>query len=113
MDIGTDVSKILSRGIYLKYKQDPAIKDEFENTLIAMTDDTDYDVYVVCLYFMSQLFKEKNGLSPFEINRTMMREKIASQIIKREQTLRTGIYLPNGVLYVDAWNDLIRARDTS
>ena len=55
----TDVGKILSRGIYKVFRQQREIKVEFENSLLRMLDKTDFDVYMVCLYIMSQLFKEK------------------------------------------------------
>ena len=53
----TDVGKILSRGIYKVFRQQREIKVEFENSLLRMLDKTDFDVYMVCLYIISQLFK--------------------------------------------------------
>ena len=34
---------------------------EFMNSLLKMLDESNFDVYMVCLYLMSQLFKEKMG----------------------------------------------------
>ena len=59
----TDVSKVLSKVIYKVYETDSSIKEEFEEALLIMLGETDYDVYVAVLYLMSELFKEKNGLS--------------------------------------------------
>ena len=77
----TDAGKILSRGIYKVYEQRREIKKEFENSLFSMLDKSDFDVYMVCLYIMSQLFKEKNGLSPFELYKKNIIEKLCDEII--------------------------------
>lgn len=61
----TDVGKVLSKGIYKLYRYNDNIEQKFEESLLKMLDMSDFDIYMVCLYLMSQMFKEKNGLSPF------------------------------------------------
>ncbi len=79
-----DVGKILSRGIYKAYKVDMYIKNEFEQALYSMLEMSDYDVYIVCLYLASQLFKEKNELSPFAIDKQDFLFKIKGEIEKQK-----------------------------
>ena len=107
----TDAGKILSRGIYKVYEQRREIKKEFENSLFSMLDKSDFDVYMVCLYIMSQLFKEKNGLSPFELYKKNIIEKLCDEIIKRKKrkkNIMNGIIYPSGYTNTKAWEDLER-----
>lgn len=104
----TDVGKILSRGIYKVFEQQREIKMEFENSLLRMLDESNFDFYMVCLYIMSQLFKEKNGLSPFELNKKDIIEKLCDEIIKRKKDIMNGIIYPSGYKNTKAWEDLER-----
>ncbi len=104
----TDVSKILSRGIYKVFKQQREIEMEFVNSLLKMLDESNFDVYMVCLYLMSQLFKEKNGLSPFELYKKDIIDKLHYEIIKRKKDIMNGITYPSGYKNTKAWEDLER-----
>ncbi len=104
----TDVGKVLSKGIYKLYKINPKIKDKMENELLNMLEQTNYDVYIVILYIMSQLFKEKNGLSPFKMNMSLILPKIKNEIKRRSETLKKGIEYPNGFYQKRAWEEIER-----
>lgn len=106
-----DVGKILSRGIYKAYKVNVYIKNEFEQALYSMLEMSDYDVYIVCLYLASQLFKEKNKLSPFEIDKQDFITKLKEEIEKRKTSLQNGIVYPNGYHNKKAWEELKRFKD--
>ena len=106
-----DVGKILSRGIYKAYKVNMYIKNEFEQALYSMLEMSDYDVYIVCLYLASQIFKEKNELSPFTIDKHGYLFKIKGEIEKRKASLQNGIVYPNGYENENAWNELKRLKD--
>lgn len=106
-----DVGKILSKGIYKAYKVNMNIKNEFEQALYLMLEMSDYDVYIVCLYLASQLFKEKNELSPFALDKQDFLFKIKGEIEKRKVSLQNGIVYPNGYKNENAWNELKRFKD--
>lgn len=55
----TDVGKVLSKGVYKIYSIDNNIKKEYEESLLKMTNISDFHIYMVCNYLLSQLFKEK------------------------------------------------------
>lgn len=104
----TDVGKILSRGVYKVYNEKKAIKNEFEEALISMLNMSDFDVYMVCLYIMSQLFKEKNGLSPFYIEKDEIISELNKELCKRKNKIQDGIVYPSGYKNKDAWNEIER-----
>lgn len=101
----TDVSKILSRGIYAEYKENKDIKRIFEQGLLKMLDMTDFDVYMACSYLFNQFFKEDNGLAIFKLEREQILEKLKQEIRKREERIqRNGFVTTNkrGIKY--AWD---------
>lgn len=104
----TDVGKVLSRGIYKVYNEKSDIKIEYEHSLMMMLDMTDFDVYMVCLYIMSQLFKEKNNLSPFIVSKNNIIEKLGEEISKRKNNILNGIVYPSGYKNEKAWNEIKR-----
>lgn len=106
----TDVGKILSRGIYKAFKQQEEIKIKFENSLIEMLDKTNFDVYMVCLYISSQLFKEENELSPFLLDKDNILNKLRNEIVKRKGKIMDGIIYPSGYKNTKAWQDLKRLK---
>lgn len=103
-----DVGKILSRGIYRAYKDNAYIKNELEHALASMLEMADYDVYIVCLYLASQLFKEKNKLSPFEMDKQNILKKLKGEIERRKASIQNGIIYPNGYQNEKAWDELER-----
>lgn len=94
--------------IYKVYETDSSIKEEFEETLLIMLGETDYDVYVAVLYIMSELFKEKNGLSPFNINISSILPKLKCEVLQREESFKEGIVYSNGFVSSKVWDDLER-----
>lgn len=104
----TDVGKVLSRGIYKVYEQQMKIKKEYENSLMQMLDKTNFDVYLVCLYIVSQLFKEKNDLSPFILDKTYILDKLSNEISIRKKDIVGGIVYPSGYVNTKAWDELER-----
>ena len=104
----TDVSKILSKAIYKVYKEQPKIKEEFEKVLLQMLDGTSYEVYMVVLYIMSQLFKEKNGLSPFNINMTKILPKLQSSIANKKEEFNKSLEYPDEFEKKEFWSDMER-----
>lgn len=104
----TDVSKILSCGIYQVFRQQQEIEMEFKNSLLKMLDESNFDVYMVCLYLMHQLFQEKHGSAPFELHKKDIIEKLHYEIIKRKKDIKNGITCPSGYKYTEAWEDLER-----
>lgn len=104
----TDIGKVLSRGIYKAYQEHKYVGQDYEQALISMLDLTDYDVYVVCAYITSQLFKEKNGLSPFQIEKVELLSKLKGEIDKRKLQIQNGITYPNGYKNKNAWEELER-----
>jgi len=106
----TDVSKVLSKAVYKAYEIDSSIKETVEETLLFMLEQTDYDMYIVLLYIMSQLFKEKNGLSPFKMDMSCILPKLGEEIIKRRANIKKGIVYPNGFIMTVAWDEIQRFR---
>ena len=100
----TDVSKILSRGIYEEYKENKGIKRIFEQGLLKMLDMTDFDVYLVCSYLFFQFFKEDNGLAIFKLEMEQILEKLKQEIRKRKVRIQMyGIKGPDNYFNKNAW----------
>ncbi len=104
----TDVGKVLSRIIYKAYKIQPEIKETVEVELLEMLHKTNFDVYIVILYVASQLFKEKNDISPFKLNMTTILPNIKLEVEKRMGEFKQGIIYPSGFVNNNAWNDIER-----
>ena len=109
----TDVGKVLSKGIYKVYVYDDKIKLKFEESLLKMIDNSDFDIYLVCLYLISQLFKEKNGISPFTLSKNLIVEKLLLRINEREVHIKEGITYPNGYVNTNAMAEIQRFRTVS
>lgn len=106
----TDVGKVLSKGIYKIYVYNNSMKPKFEESLLKMIDSSDFDMYLVCLYLISQLFKEKNGLSPFTLSKDLIVEKLSLKINERELYIKKGIKYPNGYINTNAMAEIQRFR---
>lgn len=106
----TDVGKILSKGIYIIYRYDKGIKLRFEEDLLKMIDMSDFDIYMVCIYLMSQLFKEKNGLSPFKLSKNIILRNLKLKISEREIYIKEGIKYPTGYVNDHAMEEIQRFR---
>ena len=104
----TDVGKVLSRAIYKLYNNDPQIKEEYEKVLLSMIMGSAFDVYMVILYVMSQMFKEKNELSPFRLDMHIIFPKLQKVIVEKKEELKKGIVYPNGFFNKFAWMDIER-----
>lgn len=92
----TDVGRVLSDAIYKGYKIKPDIKEKFEDALLIMLNRTTFDLYVVILYVVSQLFKEKNNLSPFKLEVEEILPKIREEIRNRRTEMEMGIKYSDG-----------------
>ena len=106
----TDVGKILSKGIYIIYRYDKSIKLRFEENLLKMIDMSDFDIYMVCIYLMSQLFKEKNGISPFKLSKNIILRNLKLKISEREIYIKEGIKYPTGYVNDHAMEEIQRFR---
>ena len=106
----TDVGKILSKGIYIIYRYDKSIKLRFEEDLLKMKDMSDFDIYMVCIYLMSQLFKEKNGISPFKLSKNIILRNLKLKISEREIYIKEGIKYPTGHVNDHAMEEIQRFR---
>ena len=104
----TDIGKVLSRAVYMAYEIDSSIKEKVEEALLFLLKQTDYDVYIVLLYIMSQLFKEKNELSPFKMDMSQILPRLNEEIIKRRENIKKGIIYPNGYVMTVAWEEIER-----
>lgn len=104
----TDVGKVLSRAIYKRYKENPEIKKIFEETLIKMLDGNAMDIYLVVLYVTSQLFKEKNDIAPFKINKDFIISKLQNKIAQSKKILSEDIKLSDGFIKKGVWNSIER-----
>lgn len=106
----TDVGKILSKGIYIIYRYDKSIKLRFEEDLLKMIDMSDFDIYMVCIYLMSQLFKEKNGISPFKLSKNIILRNLKLKISEREIYIKEGIKYPTGYVNDHIMEEIERFR---
>ena len=71
---------------------------------------SDFDIYMVCIYLMSQLFKEKNGLSPFKLSKNTILTNLRLKISEREIYIREGIKYPTGYVNNHAMEEIQRFR---
>ena len=100
----TDVSDIISSGIYEEYRENKDIKSIFEQGLLKMLDMTDFDVYMVCLYLLFQFFKEAHELAIFELEKEQILEKFKREIRKRKVRIQMyGIKGPDNYFNKNAW----------
>lgn len=104
----TDVGKVLSKAIYKAYEDNPLVKEQFEETLIIMLDGTVLDIYVVVLYIVSQLFKEKNELSPFKLDLEKILPKLSKQLEDKRAEIQKGVRYPDGFEKKEAWSEIER-----
>lgn len=109
----TDVGKVLSKGIYKLYRYNDNIEQKFEESLLKMLDMSDFDIYMVCLYLMSQMFKEKNGLSPFVLKKDVIIKNLSLRINERKNYIEKGITYPSGYTNTRAMVEIQRFRMVS
>lgn len=67
----TDRSAVMHSGVYKKYLEDPAIKEKFENAIIAFLNGSEYELLTAFDYIRIQMTSEANKVAPFEINRQL------------------------------------------
>lgn len=104
----TNISAILSKAIYKLYAENPHIKSIFENTLMEMLDGNAFDIYTVILYIMSELFKEKNDIAPFQLNIRKLLLKLQNILPNVREELRNGVSNGEDYSNINAWNDIQR-----
>ncbi len=59
---------------------------------------------------MSQLFKEKNGLSPFVLSKDLILKELSSRIDERKKYIQEGITYPEGYVNANAMAEIQRFR---
>ena len=106
----TDVGRVLSKGVYKVYTYKKEIRKMFEESLLIMLDNSDFDIYMVCLYILDQLFNEKYGSSPFILSKDLIITKLTRSIDKRQNTIKGGIKYPNGYMNTFAMTEIERFR---
>lgn len=105
----TDISKVLSKAIYKEYIENHYIKTIFEDTVMDMLEGREaFDIYVTVLYIMSELFKEKNSLSPFKLDIKKLLLKLNEITPKMKNMLKNGVSNGEGYTNLNVWNDLQR-----
>lgn len=103
-----DAEEALSKAVYPAYRKNSHIKEEMEQVLTEMLGKTDYDVYIVTLYIMCELFNEKNNISPFTMDLSKILAILKKELLSRQSRIQDGIHYPNGYLRAYAWEQLIR-----
>ncbi len=104
----TNISVVLSKAIYKEYVENPCIKNIFENTLMEMLGGSAFEIYTVVLYIMSELFKEKNGIAPFQLDMERLLSKLQHIVPNIKEELQNGISNGEGYSNINAWNDIKR-----
>lgn len=106
-----DTGMVLSKVIYPSYKFNPHVKGEVEEVLYEMLFKTDYDVYIVVLYVMSELFKEKHNIAPFKMNLEKIFYQMSKELSRRKISIQDGIRYPNGCIKTSAWDEFVRFKN--
>ena len=105
-----EVDVVLNRGIYGIYQSDPVIKELYENTLSRMLEETDYDVYMVITYILSQLYREKHNTAPFQIDAMKLVKRLQQIIPERKESIKKGVYFPDGMIHQGVWEEIERVK---
>lgn len=87
---------VLREVVYERYKNNPAIKDQFERCLLSMLDGTDLEVFMVILYLFEQKMNERSGKSPFVIESEEIIKKLDAEVYSRQGSFREGVVLLTG-----------------
>ena len=87
---------VLKEVVYERYKNNPAIKDQFERCLLSMLDGTDLEVLMVILYLCEQKMNERSGKSPFVIAAEEIIKKLDAEVYSRQGSFREGVVLLTG-----------------
>lgn len=87
---------VLREVVYERYKNNPAIKDQFERSLLSMLDGTDLEVFMVILYLFEQKMNERSGKSPFVIESEEIIKKLDAEVYSRQGSFREGVVLLTG-----------------
>jgi len=106
-----DTGTVLSKVVYPAYNMNSHVKEEMEQVLYEMLSQTDYDVYIVTLYVMSELFREKYNLAPFKMDTAKILSGLKLEMSRRENSIQQGIRYPNGFKKISAWDELNRLKN--
>lgn len=87
---------VLREVVYERYKNNPAIKDQFERFLLSMLDGTDLEVLMVILYLCEQKTNERFGKSPFVIAAEEIIKKLDAEVYSRQRSFREGVVYLTG-----------------
>lgn len=77
-EVPTDISRIVSEGIYVLYKERPNlhIDNMFETAILNMMGGEVFDIYMALIIIFDQLLSESYKTSPFEINKGVIISKL-------------------------------------
>ena len=67
-----------------------------------------FEIYTVVLYIMSELFKEKIGIAPFQLDVERLLLKLQHVIPNVKEELKNGVSNGEGYSNINAWNDIKR-----
>lgn len=104
----TDIGKILSKAVYKAYLEEKSIKEIFETALLSMINGSVQDIYMVVLYISSQLFKEKNKLSPFKLDIERIVPKLQFTLEENKEKLSGEVELWDGSKIKNLWIRIVR-----
>ena len=93
-----------------KYKENPMVKDLFENTLlkVAETSKSGRFINYLLLILEYQLNQEKNNKSPFKINSSLILDKLRNNIVSNYTIFnRATTKYPDGFISVFQKHDSI------
>jgi|GEM_PF-3571190 len=112
-----DYLLVLKGAVYPLYESGEVKIDELlKDTLIAMCREDAFSIYCAIEVFRAQLFCEKKGYSPFEIDRQQIAETMRIEIKNRKDELTKcfkweGLRYDNGVYgYVLKVNDVFQKK---
>ena len=108
--VPTDVGSVLTKGIYLVYKENPEVKIDklLVETLLTMMNGEIFDIYCALSTIYSQLIEESFDASPFKIDRDKILSKLRSSLKNNEVDLKKyfeweGMGRPQGL-----WTEVLR-----
>lgn len=106
----TDVGNVLTKGIYIVYKEKPEVKIDklLEEALLKMMDGEIIDIYCALSTIYCQLIEESFDSAPFKIDRTKILSKLGVSLKNNEVNLKNyfeweGMGKPEGM-----WTEVLR-----
>ena len=109
-DLPMDWTKIISRGIYAVYKENPelGLDKMFEYAILETMDGEPFDIYVALSVVYFQLRKEHIGESPFVIDRDKVLKKLRQTLINNKEKLMNYFEWTCGNYEKGMWGKVVR-----